>query len=189
MAWTQVTLHNGSTVDLYLQAFAQECGPSSVATIGRLMGKNLDIGPARIKVGSVDHNRPPGAAFGGGGHDWQQDWSYMTSLTQALSAYGVRMSHTRKRLTPGVYKKFVEDARQNRPRILRVAWQDGSGHFVVTVGRNGADQQSFVEILDPAYGYQRVSLVDFPTYSPRDPVTRVVTARGTLDRFWSVETN
>lgn len=185
MAWVQVQLHNGQNVQLYMQQFANECGPSSVATIGRLLGRNTDIGPARTTIGNVDHNRPPGMA---GGHNWQQDWAYMTSLTQALSQYGVRMAYTRKNLSPNNYQSFCERRSQRSPAILRVQWNNGGGHFVVTVGKNGAQQQNFIEILDPAYGYQRVALTDFPNYRVRDQATRAVIAQGTLDRFWSVET-
>ena len=185
MPWTQVDLHNGSTVHLYMQQFAQECGPSCVATLGRMFGRTMDIGPARATIGAVDHNRPPG---GGMGHDWQQDWSYMTSLTQALSHYGVRMAYTRRNMTPNNYQRFCEQRHFQSPAILRVRWADGSGHFVVTVGKNRAQQQNFIEILDPFYGYQRVSLTDFPNFRIRDSITRIVVRQGTLDRFWSVET-
>lgn len=186
MPWIQVNLHDGTTVELYMQQFANECGPSCVATLGRIFGRGMDIGPARTTIGAVDHNRP----FGGGGmgHDWQQDWAYMTSLTQALSHYGVRMAYTRRNLLPNTYRQFCEGRHLRSPAILRVQWQNGSGHFVVTVGRNSAQQQKFIEILDPAYGYQRVSVTDFPNYLVRDQATRVVIARGTLDRFWSVQT-
>jgi len=185
MPWTLVKLHNGSQVLLYRQEFAQECGPSCVATIGRIFGRGMDIGPARRTVGAVDHNRPPS---GGTGHDWEQDWAYMVSLTQALSQYGVRMAYTRRKLSQANYLRFCEGRHLQSPAILRVKWQGGSGHFVVTVGKNRAQQQNFIEILDPAYGYQRVSLTDFPKYRVLDAATGVVIAKGTLDRFWSVET-
>ena len=185
MPWTHVNLHNGSVVQLYRQQFAQECGPSCVATLGRMFGRGMDIGPARTTIGAVDHNRPPG---GGMGHNWQQDWSYMTSLTQALSQYGFRMAHTRKNLSLNIYRQFCEERHLRSPAILRVEWPNGTGHFIVAVGKNRAQQQNFIEILDPEYGYQRVSLTDFPNYRVRDPATRVVIAQGTLDRFWSVET-
>ena len=184
MAWSDVTLADGSVVGLYVQSFAQECGPSSVATVGRLHGRTLDISQARTTVGSVDHNKPPG---GGGSHDWGKDWSYMTSLTQALSQYGVRMAYTRKSLADAAYKTLCEGRTKKKPGILRVEWADGSGHFVVTVGKNGAAGQTFIEILDPYYGYQRVPLATFPTYTAPKAGTAEI-GNGTLDRFWSIET-
>jgi len=185
MPWTQETLCNGTTVQLYMQQFENECGPSCVATVGRMFGRGMDIGPARTKVGAIDHNRPPGNSIG---HDWQQDWAYMTSLTQGLSQYGVRMAHTRKDLAINDYRQFCEKRHLQSPAILRVKWRDESGHFVVTVGKNRAQQQKFIEILDPAFGYQRVILTDFPNYRVLNPATRDVIAQGILDRMWSVET-
>jgi hypothetical protein len=175
--WSDVTLANGSKVKLYMQAFAQECGPSCVATIGQMFGRSIDISLARTMVGAVDHNSPPG------GKDWNLDWAYMTSLTQALSRYGVKMAYTKKRLSATAYKTFCQGRSTKSPAILRVEWPDQSGHFVVTVGRNGTALQTFIEILDPFYGYQQVILTpDFPNYYPQSGV------HGVLDANWSVET-
>jgi hypothetical protein len=185
MGWIDVNLHDGSTVKLYKQEFANECGPSCVATISRIFGRIGDIALVRRTIGDVDHHHPPS----GGRHDWHLDWAYMESLTQALSQRGFRMVRTRKDLAPNEYKQFCERKYLMSPAILRVAWADGSGHFVVTVGKNRSLVQDFIEILDPAFGYQRVSLINFPAYAPRDAVTGIVVANGTLDRFWSVETN
>jgi hypothetical protein len=179
--WNTVTVVSGRTPQLYRQAFPNECGPSCVATVGRLLGHQLDITRCRTKVGTIDHNRPPGMAHGL--HDWKTDWSYMTSLTQALSQDGVRMAHTRKNLDASIYKSFCEGRSLANPAILRVAWADGTGHFVVTIGKNGKSGQTFVEILDPCYGYQRVDLARFPDYKPGGGI-----ADGTLDRHWSIET-
>src|SRR5262245_25808875 len=122
MPWSNATLSDGTVVQLYMQQFNNECGPSCVATVGRLFGKGMDIGPARTVVGSVDYNRPPG---GGMGHDWTKDWSYMTSLTQALSQYGIRMAHTKKNQSAGNYKTFCEGRHLRNPAILRVEWSTG----------------------------------------------------------------
>jgi len=85
MPWIQVNLHDGTTVQLYMQQFANECGPSCVATIGRIfLGTGLDIGAARTTVGAVDHNRPPG---GGMGHDWQRERS-QTAYTKTANYAG-----------------------------------------------------------------------------------------------------
>lgn len=177
-----IKLASGKEVSLYRQNFENECGPSCVVTVGRLGGRNSDIGPARTKIGSIDHNKPPGM---GPGHDWGKDWAYITSLTQTLSGYGVTSAHTRKNLASGPYKSFCEQRTAAKPAILRVDWGN-AGHFVVTVGRNGDASQSFIEILDPYYGYQRVDLATFPKYEPLDPDTNKP-AKGTLDSDWSVE--
>lgn len=173
MPWTTVTLYSGAQVDLYMQQFRQECGPSCVATIGRILGKGMDIGPARRKVGKID------PSYFYGPHAWDAEGAYIESLTAALAEYGVRMAHTRS-FSPANYKTFCEGRTLRNPAILQIRWRSGGMHFVVTVGKNGADQQSFIEILDPGYGYQRASLHDFPEYGPRDPDTRVVVGRGTL---------
>ena len=186
MAWTNVTLFDGTTVELYLQQFANECGPSCVATIVRMLGiSNIDTYQARRAVGDVDHNRPPTFNMG---HDWSRDWAYMTSLAQALSQFGVRMAYTRKNQSALAYETFCEGRSLKNPAILRVVWQDNSGHFVVTVGKNKGIQQSFIEILDPWYGLQRVAMNELPLYKPRNQQTRAVVARGSLDRNWSTET-
>jgi len=186
MAWTQVVLQSGLQADLYRQQFDQECGPSCVATVARMVtGRAADIAPARREVGKIDHNRPAGNI--GMVHDWGRDWSYLTSLTQALSKYGVRTACTRNGLSALSYSRFCEGRTTKKPAILRVEWTDGSGHFVVTVGKNGTPAQTFIEILDPAYGHQRVPMGTFPAYAPIDSTTGVVAANGTLDRDWSVE--
>jgi ABC-type bacteriocin/lantibiotic exporter with double-glycine peptidase domain len=185
VGWTNVTLHNGLTVALYKQRFANDCGPSCVATVGRLFGMDMDIEPARKVIGSVDYKHPPSIQEG---CDWIANWAYMTALTQALSSYGVDMAYTLHDVPADKFMSFCEARHQKSPAILRVEWANGDGHFVVTVGKNGATQQDFIEILDPAHGYQRVSLSKFPIYMPRDPITHTKVAEGTLDRYWSVKT-
>ena len=183
MPWSSFNLSDGTSVQLYLQQFDNECGPSCVATVGRIFGKGMDIGPARTAVGNIDHNKPPGGALW---HDWTKDWSYMTSLTQALSQYGLRMAHTKKNQSAGNYQTFCEGRYLKSPAILRVRWTGGGGHFVVTVGKNKATRD-YIEILDPAFGYQQVPVSGFPEYKPRDAHNTVL-GTGEFDRFWSVET-
>jgi hypothetical protein len=191
VAWTTTPLADGSTVDFYMQQFENECGPSCVATVVRLMtSRNMDIQQARRAVGEIDWNQPPS----GTGRSWTVDWAYMTSLTQVLSANKVTMASTIKNLKDGTkpaygqeapkYKEFVSTRTKAAPAILRVQWKNG-GHFVVTVGQNGAKGQDFIEILDPHYGYQTVDLATFPKYKP---VKGTDKGDGELDRFWSIRT-
>jgi len=178
--WKKQKLQNGTEVDIHAQDFSNECGPSCVAMVARLFGKGADIAPARREVGVQDGPTRHG-------HDWEVDGSYMTSLTQTLSGYNIRMAHTLKHKSNTDYKNFCEKRSTKSPAILRIDWDGQGGHFVVGLGQNGNGAQQFIEILDPYYGYQKVLLSDFPRYKAVDD-KGVVIAEGNMDRNWTVET-
>jgi hypothetical protein len=108
MSWEKITILNGKTVDLYKQDYAMSCGPSCVAMIARMFGKKAEISSAYTQVGKIDPNRPPGAHRIGITHDWERDWSFITSLTQALTVLGIRGVYTRKNLSLSRYTQFCK---------------------------------------------------------------------------------
>ncbi|MGB3266028.1 MAG: hypothetical protein WBA89_18950 [Microcoleus sp.] len=181
MPWQSVTLDGGKMVNLYIQEFTQECGPSCVVMISRLLGFSTDIARARHLVGKEDRNKPPGA-WKDGLHDFSTDWSYMESLTQALVSVGIKGAKTFKDKTKTEYQKFCESRDEKTPAILRLQWYHGGGHFVVTIGKNTNKDKNFIEILDPFYGYKKVDIGVFPDY--------IINGKciGQLDKNFSVAT-
>jgi hypothetical protein len=167
MRWIKVTLQNRSIADLYLQETGwQECGPSCLAIMGRLNNHYAwDITTTRR---AVDDSTAQMARQIPAGYNWSRDPSFVNNLVQALTTLDrvhYFLPTVRKDYQTAVeYKEFCENRSTQKPALLRLDWSTGGGHFVVTVGKNGNARQNFIEILDPYYGYQTVSMTNFPTY-------------------------
>jgi hypothetical protein len=120
----------------YLQQFANECGPSSVAMTIRILKNTLiDVAQARPAIAKFDpvhqsNFRP----------NWTTDPSEMTSSTQSLSSAGINKAQTRGRegawLSDTAYRRILwQETRPQKPTIVRFDW----GHFGVCVGALDTD--------------------------------------------------
>ena len=170
--WINVNLYGDNNCRLYVQQLISECGPASVATYANLVGKRVgSLNQIRSAVREADR----AGLQRGFNLRWSRDGTFIGKLHTAMSNLGLSTRLKRSGLAAN-FRRACEALSCRKPGILQIEWLAGS-HFVVAIGTNGnRPQRNSVEVLDPFYGYQRISSADLQAmnYRPRGANRAVV---------------
>ena len=182
MNWHKVNV-DGRQFWHYRQQLDNECGPSCVAMISRIMNHDLmDPSITRKWVAQFDQRHHESFK-----PDWNRDWSYITSLQFALTQLKIRSARTITGANTERYRTLLwRRTTANKPSIVRVQWSPGGGHFIVCLGRSSAHGAAKLNFLDPANDAGLMTVHEWmliPSYNP--PYSMVA---GYLDKNYLVTT-